>query len=366
MEAVFRLLPGPQPFAIRYGVSALIVFLAFAFRLSVGEGTGRFGFIHFILPVVASSLLFDRKAGFFAVALSAGLVASVVPWTSPAGNVSAIAVFVTVAGCLVFVAEGLHTALVKAHAAQTATDMLLQEMSHRVKNKFSMISSIIALQARSSTPEVRAALEDISSRVNVIATVHNYLQLSRHDGLIDMSEYLPALCKALQQALCGPRPISMKATAVPAQLRAEKALAVGVIVNELVTNVFKYAFEQDRPLSLSTFPNTFPAQSSSIAAVANCTSCCPATGRSSIPFPSAARALHGPVRQRSAASRPGRIGIRPQKCASATRNCPRRCWEVCVTRLVRWRFILATRFTVSTAPTTKRPSDAHRRPAASA
>jgi two-component sensor histidine kinase len=71
-------------------------------------------------------------------------------------------------------------------------------MSHRVKNKFAMVGSIIALQARSSTPEIQHALEDVASRVKIIATVHDYLQLSRHDGLIDMSEYLPGLCKALR------------------------------------------------------------------------------------------------------------------------------------------------------------------------
>ena len=119
-------------------------------------------------------------------------------------------------------------------------------MSYRVKNKFAMISSILALQARSSGPEVRRALEDVSARVNVMATVHNYLQLSRHDGLIDMSEYLPSLCGSLRDALCGPRPITLTVRATSVQLPADKALTTGLIVNELVTNAFKYAFEAEQ------------------------------------------------------------------------------------------------------------------------
>lgn len=248
MDTLLRFLPAPQPILIRYGATMLFVVIAFALRMGMGEGTGRFGFIFFVLPIVASGLLFDRGTGLFAILLSAGLLAAVLDWgPSTAANISAMTVFFIVGTCLVFLAEALHRALEQADAARNASNLLLQEMSHRVKNKFAMVSSIIALQARTSTPEVRDALTDVASRVNVIATVHNYLQLSRHEGLIDMSEYLPKLCRALHDALCGPRPISMKAVAAAAELPPEKALAVGVIVNELITNAFKYAFEGDAP-----------------------------------------------------------------------------------------------------------------------
>lgn len=247
MESLFRLLPGPQPSYVRYPVTALIVLLGFAFRLSMGEGTGRFGFIHFILPIIASSLLFNRGTGYFAVGLSAALIAIVLPWPNKyEANFAALAVFIFVGVCLVFVSEGLHTALVKAHDAQRASDALLLEMSHRVKNKFSMINSIISLQARNAEPQVKRALEDVSSRVQVIATVHNYLQLSRQQGSIDMAAYLPGLTEALRDALCGPRPIVVSAKSDSVHLPPERALSVGLIVNELVTNAFKYAFDDTR------------------------------------------------------------------------------------------------------------------------
>ena len=248
METLFRFLPGPQPVLIRYGATIIFVLAAFTLRMGMGQGTGRFGFIFFILPIVASGLLFDRGTGFFAIAASVALLAAILDWgPSTAANLSGITVFIFVGSCLVFVSEGLHKALEQAHDARKAADILLQEMSHRVKNKFAMVSSIIALQARNATPEVRDALNDVASRVNVISTVHNHLQLSRHEGLIDMSEYVPKLSKALHEALCGPRPIAMQATADPVELVPEKALAVGLIVNELITNVFKYAFTSDVP-----------------------------------------------------------------------------------------------------------------------
>ena len=115
--------------------------------------TGRYGFIHFILPVLAASLLFGRNAGFFAVALSVSLISMLLDWqVGTLAHTRAIAVFCIVATCLVYLADGWRSALTKAHAAQDAADLLLQEMSHRVKNKFAMINSIIGIQARHAAP----------------------------------------------------------------------------------------------------------------------------------------------------------------------------------------------------------------------
>src|SRR6185437_3780526 len=103
METLFRFLPGQQPVLIRYGATAIIVLAAFAVRFSMGDSTGRYGFIYFVLPVVAASLLFDRGSGFFAVGLSIALVASILDWDAGlSAHISALVVFCIVGCCLVF------------------------------------------------------------------------------------------------------------------------------------------------------------------------------------------------------------------------------------------------------------------------
>jgi two-component sensor histidine kinase len=252
MEWLLQLIPPRQPLLVRYGVSTAMVALAFALRFVLQGRGGPYGFILFVPPILAAALLFDRGSGLLALAVGVVLSAAVLDWNQNADvHIGALATFVAVGILLVFVGEGLHRALERAQKAERTKnlllvekDLLLREMSHRVKNKFTMILSLIGLQSRHAQPDSRAALDAIARRVRVIASIHDQLQAApRDDNRVNLADYLEELGRSLEDSVRELRPITVAFQVEPIDVAADKALSLGLIVNELVTNALKYAFD---------------------------------------------------------------------------------------------------------------------------
>ena len=129
-------------------------------------------------------------------------------------------------------------------ASNERLQTLLHEVNHRVANSLQIVSNMVGMQAR-LVPDgaAREALADTERRVLAIAQVHRRLYASDDVQSVAMDEYLAALVAQLKETWSSeqaPREIRLTAEAV--KLHAEKAMSIGVIVSELVSNACKYAY----------------------------------------------------------------------------------------------------------------------------
>ena len=149
--------------------------------------------------------------------------------------------------------EGLRRAHQAAQASLVESNerlqALLAEVNHRVANSLQIVSAFVAMQSRALTDEAaRAALTDTQRRIQAIAQVHRRLYTADSVQSVDMAEYLASLLAELSETWSTPdAPRDIRLDAQPVRLATDKAVAVGIIVNELVSNACKYAYAPDVP-----------------------------------------------------------------------------------------------------------------------
>src|ERR1700761_3448404 len=121
-------------------------------------------------------------------------------------------------------------------------EMLLREVNHRVGNSLQIIASLLHLQANSTTQEdVKAALTNAMGRVAAVAQVHRRLYTSHDLKSVLLNQYLDALLDDLRRSAEGNRMSRLTLRAESVEIDPDRAVAIGIIVNELVMNAVKYA-----------------------------------------------------------------------------------------------------------------------------
>ena len=126
-----------------------------------------------------------------------------------------------------------------AHSQAESRDILLREMQHRVKNNFQLILSSIAIQKRRyQGADVHRALDHVNSRINAISLAHDQLAPRNRSQTVKLSNYIRALSQSVSQQTDA---ISIDVEADELELPIERAVPLGLILNEAAMNSIKYA-----------------------------------------------------------------------------------------------------------------------------
>lgn len=147
-----------------------------------------------------------------------------------------------------------HTALLQEKQALTESslaekEVLLGEIHHRVKNNLQLVYNMLDLQSRSLEDKVaHKALKDSMNRVSAMALLHQRLYLEDGVGGVRMPGYIEQLMHSLYMGFRdGKHPVEMEFGIEDILLDIDTAIPIGLIVNELATNSFKYGLREREP-----------------------------------------------------------------------------------------------------------------------
>jgi two-component sensor histidine kinase len=140
----------------------------------------------------------------------------------------------------------------KAEAAVLSSlrekEALLREIHHRVKNNLAVVCSLLYLQStRTEDAATQRILQESQDRVRSMALVHESLYRSDNLAEVNFGEYAQNLIASLFRAY-GPAAarLTVQTNIAPVRLTIERAVPLGLVLNELMTNALKHAFPGER------------------------------------------------------------------------------------------------------------------------
>lgn len=133
----------------------------------------------------------------------------------------------------------------KLKELSSENEFLLGEANHRIKNNLQLIISLIAQEINKTKDEVPAALLNIRTRIESIATLHHHLYVNEEKKVIQLDDYLTAVCQNLNNLLKEndiKTDINIEAT----YCQVNAAVYFGLLLNELLMNSAKHAFSKNQ------------------------------------------------------------------------------------------------------------------------
>ena len=248
-----------------YIAALLIVGAAFAASHLVWPSMQAYPFFFYFPAVFMTAVLFNHGSSFFATALAASLVTLKLEpthsfWIAQSRDQLAWLAFLSL--LLAGLVEETRNALLRTQAAEQLAraaeqhartaeeqkDLFLREAVHRFKNDITIVVSLLRLQERRlDDGAAKTMLGNTANRVAVMARVHDRLRIGRGVAAeVNTQDFIKGLCADLQASLVDLRPVTVEVAAEPHPLSHEQAVAVGLIINEAVTNALKYAFPEER------------------------------------------------------------------------------------------------------------------------
>ena len=129
--------------------------------------------------------------------------------------------------------------------------MLLKEIHHRVKNNLQIVSSLLELQTIQNDDEKsKEQLLIGQARVKSMALIHQELYQQENLAEVYLQSYLESLCGHIKAAFGGTTESELSIECGNFSLDVDRSVPLGLIINELVTNSYKYAF-RNKTLKIS-------------------------------------------------------------------------------------------------------------------